>query len=454
MFSLQNLSKSRLSTVTCILFCDKPQTSEKQTFKHHFWYSVLEGIFLGVFALNEFVLLKALKGNEMQVGYLFQFGAMVLLASSVLNELLRRAKNKRRTVIGAAVITRSPLFFLVFFPSVADEVTTQIWTQLFLFIFLIFSFTNPLIMPIINALLKQNYKHENYGTYYGYASAASKIVMLVVTFVIGALFDFQPLAYRYIYPILAIIGVWSVYILMKIPYQVPATSAAIPKLWQSLSDSFGRMFMILKHNRAFFDFQVGFMFYGMAWLMCLTVIAIFLEKTLHLGYSEIALYRNYHTLLTIAATPFLGKLLGRIDPRKFGIYTFLSMLLYLFFMLMTDIFRFKSMFMGFEIYWMMLIANTFYGLFGALMGLLWNIGSAYFAKGHEIADYQAVHLTLTGFRGAAAPLIGVWLLQFIDFQGVFIAGILSLGIAISVQIFSLKKRKLNDTTSIIEKQIA
>ncbi len=443
MFSLQKLSKSRLFTLAQILFSGVQQTPEKQTFRHHFWYSVLEGVFLGVFALNEFVLLKALKGNEMQVGYLFQFGAMVLLASSVLNELLRRAKNKRKTVIWAAVITRSPLLFVAFFPSFIGSENTLIWTQLFLLIFLIFSFTNPLIMPIINALLKQNYRHENYGTYYGYASAASKIVMLIVTFGTGALFDIQPLAYRYVYPFLAVIGVWSVYILMKIPYEEPQKSDFVPRLWQSVRDSFGRMVLIMKRNRAFFDFQAGFMFYGMAWLMCVTVIAIFLEKSLHLSYSDIAFYRNYHTLLTIGLTPFLGKLLGRIDPRKFGIYTFLTMLLYLVFMFLTDFFRFKTNLMGIEIYWMMLIANTFYGFFGALMGLLWNIGSAYFAKEHEIADYQAVHLTFTGIRGAAAPLIGVWVLQFIGFRGVFLAGVTSLSIAILIQYLSLKKRKLN-----------
>lgn len=428
-----------------IIFFKTPVNNEHLTFRYHFWFSVLDGIIVGVFTLNEFVLLKALKADNIQIGYLFQFGAMVLLFSSVFNEFLKRSTNKRKTVLKAAVITRSPLLLLALFPpEINPEMSYLI--PIFLGVFFMFNLSNPLIMPIINEVLKQNYSHQNYGTYYGYATTIAKIFTLVVTFATGLLFDFQASAYRFVYPSLAFVGVASVYFLMKIPYQAELRTIPNPPIIKSIKQSFIRMFLILKHNRPYLDFQIGFMLYGFAWLSGITVIALFFEKVLHLGYSEIAFYRNFYTTVSILLTPYLGKMLGRIDPRQFGIYTFGAMALYLFFVFLTDFIRLKSEIFGLEIYWMLLIGNIFYGLFGALMGLLWYIGSAYFAKSNEIADYQAVHLTLTGMRGAIAPILGVWMLQFIDYQGVLMFGIVSLLLAVLVQYKSYKHRKMLSTT--------
>jgi len=76
-----------------------------------------------------------------------------------------------------------------------------------------------------------------------------------------------------------------------------------------------------------------------------------------------------------------------------------------------------------------------------MMGIVWYIGSAYFSKDENAADYQSVHLSLTGFRGAFAPLIGIFFYQIIDFSGVFIIGIVSLLTAITVLIISLRRHK-------------
>ena len=93
---------------------------------------------------------------------------------------------------------------------------------------------------------------------------------------------------------------------------------------------------------------------------------------------------------------------------------------------------------GIKIYYSLIFAYLSYGVFAATMALLWFIGSAYFCKKEEAADYQAVHLTLTGVRGAVAPILGIAIYEVISFTGVFGIGILFLAIAIFVLSNSLK----------------
>ena len=69
--------------------------SEKRTFYIHLVYSFIEGIILGVLALNEYVLIKGLKGSGYQIAFIFQFTIIVLLISVPLNEFLKRRTNKK-----------------------------------------------------------------------------------------------------------------------------------------------------------------------------------------------------------------------------------------------------------------------------------------------------------------------------------------------------------------------
>ena len=90
--------------------------NEKKTFQYHMIYSMLEGIIFGILALNEFVFIKSLKGSNMQLGILFQLTVIVFLFLIFFNVFIRRAENKKRLLRTTAIITRLPLFLILFFP--------------------------------------------------------------------------------------------------------------------------------------------------------------------------------------------------------------------------------------------------------------------------------------------------------------------------------------------------
>ncbi|GAB4224791.1 MAG: hypothetical protein Kow00127_25610 [Bacteroidales bacterium] len=421
------------------LLSAKYRPEEQKAFFYHLAYSILEGVILGVLALNEFVLIKSLKGSNLQVGVLFQVSMLVFLFLVVINELIRRYRNKPALLRWTGILTRAPLFLLIFFPADAGTAgNATLYHALFLGLFFVYYFGNTVIYPLINLFLKKVYAHSHFGKLYGWATSVNKVVMLVATFFYGLLLDRDPSAYRYVFPFVAALGVLSVWLLSLIPFSEESADIRLPAgkaMWRSVL----RMREILLGNKAYFHFEMGFMLYGFAFMITTTVITIFLERALHLNYSSIAFYKNAYNLLAIVLLPYTGKLLGKLDPRKFAIITFSALAFYILFMMLTGWFPVYVSFWGIRLYLMLGIAYLFYGVFASTMALLWFIGSAYFCSPEEAGDYQSVHLSLTAGRALFAPLLGVFFYESFGFSVTFMIAIGSLLAAVWLMHWSEKR---------------
>lgn len=152
-----------------------------------------------------------------------------------------------------------------------------------------------------------------------------------------------------------------------------------------------------------------------------------------------AFYKNGYNLLAIFLLPVFGRLIGRIDPRRFAAITFFSMLIFLLFLVLTEQFPFFTYIGNIKLYYMLIFYMIGQGFFAATMGILWSIGSAYFCKKEDADLYQAVHLTLTGERALFAPLLGVLFYNLVGFSGTFIIAEFAIVAAIFVMFWSLKK---------------
>ncbi|MCD4682395.1 MAG: MFS transporter [Bacteroidales bacterium] len=420
----------------------KYSKEEKRTFKLHLAYSILEGIILGVLALNEFVFIKSLKGSNYELGFLFQFSMIVFIFLVFINEFIKRLKKKKKLLRWIGLLTRGPLFLLLFFPHNQETLTSSsIFHYIFLALFFIYYFGNTVIYPLINLFLKNQYAHNNFGKLYSYATSVNKIIMLVATFLYGILLDWNPNAYTYVFPFVAIIGIISVHLLAMIDYQNPGENIQPVKFMLSVKNSITTMINILKGNKPYFHFETGFMFYGFSFMITVTVITIFFERALHLNYSSVAFYKNAYNILAIVLLPYTGKLLGKIDPRRFAAITFGSLTLFIFFIMLTDYFPNHFMVAGIKVYPLLVVAYLFYGIFAATMALLWFIGSAYFCKSEEAGDYQSVHLSLTAVRAMFAPLLGVLFYELFGFTWTFLLAIISLVIGIGIMFWSYRNEK-------------
>ena len=92
-------------------------SNERYTFRMHAGYMAIEGVVLGVLALNEFVFIKSLQGSNYQLGFLFQFSMLVFLFLVLINEFIKRVRNRKKLLRIVAILTRLPLLLILFFPN-------------------------------------------------------------------------------------------------------------------------------------------------------------------------------------------------------------------------------------------------------------------------------------------------------------------------------------------------
>ncbi len=402
----------------------------------------LEGVILGVLALNEFVFIKSLHGTNYQLGFLFQFSMVIFLFLVFINEMLKRIKNRKKMLRLVSLLTRLPLLLILFFPRDTETVLAhEIYHYIYLGLFLIYFSGNIVIYPNINFLLKTNYRHHNFGKLYSYATSLNKVIMLVITFAYGYLLDYDNYFFVYALPITGLLGVISGFVLAAMPYQETQSELEKKTLVQSVTDSVKEMWSILKTNVPYRHFEGGFMFYGFSFMISITVITIYFHEALNLNYSSVAFYRNAYNILAIILLPVAGRLLGNIDPRKFAVITYLSIALYIFFLMMTSYFPDSFEFLDITVYYTLILYIIFHGIFAATMVLLWNIGSAYFCRPVEAGTYQSIHLSLTGVRAIFAPLLGVLFYELFGFTVTFSIAVFFLLMAIALMIWSYRRTK-------------
>lgn len=410
---------------------------EQKTLKLHLFYAGIEGIAAGALILTEFVFMKSMKGSNVNLALLFQFSMVVFLFSMVANEVMRRFPNRKKLLCTLVIISKLPLVGLAFFPDTTDQGLPQIYHILFLAIFLFYYLSKIAVMPSINQYLKGNYKHENFGRLFSFSVSVQKVAMMAATFTVGLLLDWDPNSYRIFYPIVGILAIVSVFQLTKIEFKQSLEPVTTP-LWQSVGQSVQRMYHILRDNIPFRHMEMGFIIYGLAWMSTHAVITIFYEKSLYLNYSSVAFYKNAFNLVAIMFLPFFGRVIGKKDPRRFALITFGSLMLFILFTALTQYFTWHIEILGIKVYAMLMIGVLFNGIFMGSMPILWGIGSSYFCKSDEAADYQSVHLFLTGLRAMVAPIMGIKLYETWGFSTTYLIGIGILAVAILLMIYSAK----------------
>jgi hypothetical protein len=416
---------------------------ERKTFILHFSYSFIEGIIAGLIIMNEFVFIKSLLGSNYQLAILFQLSVAVFMFLIIMHEWLRRLTDKKGMLRKAALLSRLPLLILFFFPRNAEQLGgTNFYHVLFLLIFMAYYLGNTVIWPTINLFLKNTYRHENFSRLYSYSTAINKIVMLITTFIYGWLLDRDPYVFVYIFPIAALLGVTSVFLLSLVPYKAPVVLQRAKGFWPSVKDSAKGMLGILRNNRAFFDYEAGFMLYGIGFMISYPLIVLFFEHELGLNYTSIAFYKNGYNLLAILILPLFGRIMVKTDPRRFTSIPYGAMMICIIFLALTRYIPFFTEFLDIRLYYTLIIYVISHGFFNASMDLTWNIGSSWFCPPEEAGNYQSVHLVLTGLRSLFAPLLGIALYEMWGFMFTFIISIILLGAGVMYNHWSEKNVEL------------
>ncbi len=373
----------------------------------------------GILMLQDVILKKSLLASDFQVTLLIFLTSSAFLFSIYGPEIINRSNNQSRMIISMAVFSR---FFLIIIPLFETPV-------FFIFCIAAMSYADSLIKPAWNAVFKHNYTSERRSTLYSYASSLLTITTLLVTTLLGYLLDIDFRLYKILFPVAGLFDIMAYINLAKM--------ISIGKLNEHNSDnkftgkiSFAlfkdililpvrNLLRIFRDNKPFYRFEIYFFLYGMAFMIASPAVPIFMVQTLHLDYSSISVARGlvFYTA-TILFTPVMGRLHGTGNPTRFCGYLFLALILYPLLMLSIKYLGVDRNIISPDT--LLYITFFFFGVFMSGITISWNLSSIYYAPSMEVANYQAVHITLTGVRGIFAPFIGYMILKLVSIEATFI----------------------------------
>ncbi|MBK7158429.1 MAG: MFS transporter [Ignavibacteria bacterium] len=395
------------------------KTIERKTFQLHLISQVFTGMAFGILMLQDVILKKSLLASDFQVTLLIFLTSSAFLFSIYGPEIINRSNNQSRMIISMAVFSR---FFLIIIPLFETPV-------FFIFCIAAMSYADSLIKPAWNAVFKHNYTSERRSSLYSYASSLLTITTLLVTTLLGYLLDIDFRLYKILFPVAGLFDIMAYINLAKM--------ISIGKLNEHNSDnkftgkiSFAlfkdililpvrNLLRIFRDNKPFYRFEIYFFLYGMAFMIASPAVPIFMVQTLHLDYSSISVARGlvFYTA-TILFTPVMGRLHGTGNPTRFCGYLFLALILYPLLMLSIKYLGVDRNIVSPDT--LLYITFFFFGVFMSGITISWNLSSIYYAPSMEVANYQAVHITLTGVRGIFAPFIGYMILKLVSIEATFI----------------------------------
>lgn len=396
----------------------KVKSLEKKTFHLHLISQAFNGLSFGILMLQDVILKKSLLASDFQITLLIFLTSSAFLFSIYGIEIINRSNNQARTIIVMGIFSRLFLLIIPLFET----------PNFFIFCIAAMSYTDSLIKPSWNTVFKHNYTNEKRSVLYSYASSLYTIIVLIITTALGYLLDWDYKLYKIFYPIAGIFDILAYINLAKMIKMGQTIDEIKNKFTGKFSLKLFKDILILpvrnllrifKENKSFLRFETYFFLYGVAFMIASPAVPIFLVQTLNLDYAPISIAKGlvFYTA-TILFTPLMGRVHGVGNPTKFCGYLFLSLIFYPLLLLSIKYLGVVNHFISTDV--LLYFTFFFFGISMSGVTLSWNLSSIYYAPAMQVANYQAVHITLTGVRGLFAPFIGYLILKYISIEATFI----------------------------------
>jgi MFS family permease len=370
----------------------------RYTWARHWPAAVLEGLSWGVIGLSIFAVKRSLGGGKAVVPILIVLWQVVWIFSPAVGTLLARSDPQRlwRRLAYAAYVPVLLVGLVSVEPTaVAGHGTGNL--PLFLVLIFLFHATAIAVVPHRGALLHTNYPPAVRGRMYGLAMAVMFLGAALTAKLAGNLLDRDPRWLRVVFPAAALLGAPGLLLLGRIRWRRQRRRRdpvrARPGL--EMREAWREAFRILREDKAFRTYEIGFMLYGCGFLCSVGLLVLYAEDELGLTYDQwtSAQFLSYPLAQVIGAA-----LLGRVADRL-GIVRTTAVsfgLLGLFFGLMPFVRSATGL----------VAAYAVWGVAMAGVSLGWSLGPLHFAAERRAHMYTAVHFSLVGVRSLFAPLLG------------------------------------------------
>ncbi len=379
---------------------------EKHTFLLTLSASAFNGLILGILILQEVILKKTLNGTALEITLLTMVPTFSNIFSVYFSRMIKYSSRKSQLFLIIGIFGR---LLLIASPLINSAIS-------FIFILFLHYLFNAFLNPLTNNIMQVNFRKNIRGRIFAISDSVSRISSLVIALAAGVILDYNDTYFRILFVFAGLFGFICclLYSRIKIRKTLFADNSLLPVRRFDILYPFKNMINIFSKNKPFGIFELFFFIYGMGFLIVLPAMPIYFVDIMHMDYSQISFAKGViGQVFMIFALPLMGIISDKSNPILFSSASFFLLAFYPILLALAPVTEHAMFF----IYLAFLIFSI------AISGVIivWNLASIFFAGRENSADYQAIHVTLTGIRGIIAPLLGYLIMKSIGVNYVFFA---------------------------------
>lgn len=293
------------------------------------------------------------------------------------------------------------------------------------------------VVTVRSAIWRSNYPTYARGQITSRVQGTRTVISVLAVQAASAISDYQPHAYRWIYPLAAVLGGVGILMLARVRvrgekrelrrHERPAERADATRgfyepfsLTALLSPHhvLGRMAAVFRNDPRFSVYSIAQFLHGASNLITLPITVAVISRDLPIddawGYwVSGTLVSTLPMLSLFGSLRRWGRLFDGMGVLRFRVVNVLCWLVAILLAMVATELTLRHPSPPPALYLSIL---ALFALRGVVHGishgggtLAWNLGHLHFAKSSEAEVYMGIHVFLAGVRGLLAPLLGMWL---------------------------------------------
>lgn len=289
-----------------------------------------------------------------------------------------------------------------------------------------------------NLPIKRREEIVSYGTTIDFVGTA------LLTILMGVLLDRYPPYWPLLFAISSFLGMLSTSLLIRIPFTQKVIEDANPidsvkktSFYERIIKPWRSVWRLLKNDRGFAIFQIGFMLGGGGLMMMHPALPQLFIDTFKLSFTNLSLAVAFCKGIGVACTSPIWTGLFR----KINFYALCALVTF-FAALFPFLLIATSLHLSF-----LYLAYICYGIMQAGSELSWHMSALVFAKEQDSSFHSITNVLTVGIRGCFIPFIGSMLLPQIHPIGVILLGAI---LCISASLFYLASLRSSALRTVLE----
>jgi hypothetical protein len=370
------------------------------------WSHILNVPFWGLINLLCIILYKDMHISALHVTAIIALKPMSALIAPYWSKMIyKRPEKIVPNLIGSHLLRYIPFLFLYWIES------PWIITLFFGMYMALYRGGIPAWMELFRSYIPEGSREKfvSYGTVIDYCGTA------LLPLLLGTFLDHKESSWRALFPLTAILGLFSLYFLYRIPKIPPLSHPAPPKedsIKNNILSPWKQGWDLVKKRPDFANYQIGFLLGGAGLIIIQPMLPTFFVDELHLSYTK----------LLVALT--LCKGIGLILTSRIWTHLFRKL----------DIHRLSALVVAIAALFPIILIGAqgkifllylAYGIYGAMQAgseLSWKMSGPVFAKQEDSSFFSSVNIMAVGIRGCVVPFLGSFIGFFTSATVVMLLG--------------------------------